>query len=331
MLPVKLTLGGAMVARLAGALAFAANLILLAGAVCAQPNHVGLLSVGNASFYASELVAYRDGLRALGYEEGRNLTITARYANGDYARLPALAAELVRAKIDLFFAPTEPALLAAKAAGTIPIVTVSCDPLDRLLGSVRRPGGNATGFTCVSSDLVSKRFGFLKELIPDLARAAILYRAADTDEAELKSAEQAAAALGVALAGFAVDSPDGFAASFDKMRAQRVQAVQIFTSALTNFNRQRLADLALEHRIAATFSFREFAEVGGLFTYGASLADGWRRAAYFTDKILKGTPPADLPVEQPTRFYLVINQKTASVLGLRIPEALRLQADQIIE
>jgi ABC-type uncharacterized transport system substrate-binding protein len=208
---------------------------------------------------------------------------------------------------------------------------VSCDPLEKLLGSLRRPGGKATGFTCVSSDLVSKRFGLLKSLIPRLGTVALLYNRRDNHELEFKDADAAAKSLGVRLARIPVETPADFEGAFKSMIEQKCDALYIVTSTFANAHWPKLAQLAIQHRLPAMYGFREFAELGGLLSYGANLSDAYRRAAVFVDRILKGAQPSDLPVEQPTRFELVINARTAKMLGLEIPDKLLALADEVIE
>ena len=256
----------------------------------------------------NRLEVFRETLRDLGYEEGRNLIIESRFANGAYDQLPVLAGELARLKVDVFVAGGEPALLAAKAKGeNIPIVVISCDPIEKLLGSLRRPGGNATGFSCVSADLVGKRFGVLKSLLPRMERVAVFYNKRDNHELEFKDADAAAQSLGIGLVRFPVESPADFEPAFKRMVEEKCEALYIVVSTFANFHWEKLAQLALDYRLPAMYGFREFADFGGMLSYGANLSDAWRRAAVFVDKILKGSRPSDLPVEQPTRFELIIN------------------------
>jgi len=232
----------------------------------------------------------------LGYEEGRNLIVESRFADGVYDRLPVLAGELARLKVDVFLTPGEPVLLAAKEKGeNIPIVAVTCDPLEKLLGSLRRPGGNATGFSCVSADLVGKRFSLLKSLLPRRERVAFL----DNHGLEFKDADAVAQSLGIGLVHFPVGSPADFEPAFKRIIEEKCDALYIVASTFANAHWEKLAQLALDYRLPAMYGFREFAYFGGLISYGANLSDGWRRAAAFVDKILKGSRPSDLPVEQP--------------------------------
>jgi len=293
---------------------------------------VGILALPPANTMQQRLGVFREALRDLGYEEGRNLIVESRFADGVYDRLPVLASELARLKVDVFLATGEPVLLAAKEKGeNIPIVVVSCDPLEKLLGSLRRPGGNATGFSCVSADLVGKRFSLLKSLLPRTERVAVFYNKRDNHELEFKDADAATQSLGINLVHFPVGSPADFEPAFKRMIEEKCDALYIVASAFANAHWENLAQLALNYRLPAMYGFREFAYFGGLLSYGANLSDGWRRAAAFVAKILKGSQPSDLPVEQPTRFELVINMRTAKTLGVDVPPTLLALADEVIE
>jgi putative tryptophan/tyrosine transport system substrate-binding protein len=322
--------------RLANALVIAIALVLCASSSDAQQSgkvfRVGILQLPSAKTMQNRLGAFRETLRDLGYEEGRNLIIESRFADGAYDQLPVLAGELARLKVDVFLVGGEPVLLAAKEKGeNIPIVVVSCDPLEKLVGSLRRPGGNATGFSCVSADLVGKRFSLLKDLLPRMGRVAMLYNKRDDHELEFKDVEATAQSLRISLVRFPVESPADFEPAFRRMIEGKCDALYIFASAFANFHWEKLAQLALNYRLPAMYGFREFVEFGGLVSYGASTSDGYRRAAAFVDKILRGSQPSDLPVEQPTRFELVINARTAKALGLDVPPTLLATADVVIE
>jgi putative ABC transport system substrate-binding protein len=323
--------------RLLSALTLACALIACAaGPADAQGSsktyRIGFISLVTSSIAEPWLKALHEELRKLGYEEGRNLTFLPRYSQGDRDRMKDLAAELASAKVDVFLAAGEPALQAAKSHGAnIPIITVSCDPLEKLMGSLARPGGNATGFTCISTDLGSKRLGLLKALLPKGERLAVLYSEPDTLEPELQQLEAQARQIGLTVARFPVRSPVDFAPTFKEMADRKSDALYIAASSFANLHRAKLAELALAHRLPAIYGFREFAQAGGLMTYGAPLQDGFRRAAHQIDKILKGASPSDVPLEQPTRFELVLNMKTAKALGLDVPAGLLVQADELIE
>jgi putative tryptophan/tyrosine transport system substrate-binding protein len=322
--------------RLAHLLVFAIVLVFCASSSDAQQSgkvsKVGVLALVSAKAMQNRLGVVRETLRDLGYEEGRNLVIESRFADGSYDQLPVLASELARLKIDVFLAGGEAALLAAKDRGeNIPIVVVSCDPLEKLVGSLRRPGGNATGFSCVSADLVGKRFSLLKSLLPRMERVAIFYNKRDNHELEFKDANAAAQSLGIGLVHFPVGSPADFESAFKRMVEEKCSGLYIVASAFANSHWEKLAHLALNYRLPAMYGFREFADVGGLLSYGTNLSDAWRRGAIFVDKIFKGSRPSDLPVEQPTHFELIINARTAKALGVTIPDAVLVQAHEVIE
>jgi putative ABC transport system substrate-binding protein len=316
-------------------LTFVVGLALAPLGLHAQPAktyRIGFMVPSSPATTDTWLSAFRKELASLGYMEGKNLTIESRFANGAREKLPALAAELAALKVDVFFAPGEPALLAAKDHGAnLPIVTVTCDPLDKLVASLARPGGNATGFTCVSSELAGKRVGLFKSLLPRARRLAVLYNPADNGEPELADVHKAAQSAGLEIAPFPVTSPKDFDAAFKGMTAQHCDGLYILASSFANQHRTALAALATEARLPALYGFREFADAGGLMSYGASFVTGFTRAAHMVDKVLKGSSPADIPVEQPTHFDLVLNAKTAKALGLEFPATLLAQADDVIE
>jgi putative ABC transport system substrate-binding protein len=318
------------------ALIFATALVCCAGASSAQNERkmfrVGFVALVSQSIAEPWIKVVHEELRKSGYQNGKNLIVVPRFANGDRDRLKDLVIEIAAAKVDVFLTAGEPALIAAKTYGeNIPIVTVTCDPLERLIGSLARPGGNATGFTCISSDLGSKRLGLLKTMLPKGERIAVLYSEPDTFEPELRELETQGRRAGMEILRFPVRSPEDFEPTFKRMGDRKSDAVYIAASSFANLHRAKLAELALAHRLPAMYGFREFAQAGGLITYGAPLQDGFRRAADQVDRILKGASPADVPVEQPTRFELVVNMKTANALGLEIPSSLLAQADEVIE
>ena len=274
---------------------------------------------------------FRQGLRELGYVEGKNIIIEARWADGNLDRLPELARELARLNVKVMLVGGDQGLRAAQAASTtIPIVLSACDPLESLVASIARPGGRVTGLTCISSELAGKRLNLLKELVPALARVAILYNPDDRNKAwEMRQIEEAARSLRLTIRAFEARSSgeidDAFAARTD------AQAFLILADPFMVFNQKKLAELTLRNRLPAIFGFREFADAGGLVAYGASLREQYRRAASYIDKILKGANPGELPVEQPTKFELIVNLKTAKVLGLDVPATLLVAADEVIE
>jgi len=289
--------------------------------------------LGNFSATAPVVDGFRQGLRDLGYAEGRNIVIEARWAEGNLDRLPELARELARLNVNVMFVGGDHGLRAAKeVSGAIPIVVLACDPLDSFVASIARPGGKATGLTCISSELTSKRLQMLKELVPALSRVAVLYNPEDRNKVlEYEQSQGAARTLNLSVRAFQARSEAEINKAFREIADDRAEALVIFADALMVFHERRLAELALQNRIPAIFGFREFADLGGLITYGANLREQFRRAAGFVDKILKGASPGDLPIEQPTRFELVINLKTAKALGLTVPDKLLALADEVIE
>src|SRR6266852_435003 len=281
--------------------------------------------------------AFRQGLRDLGYVEGRNVVIEYRSAEGKLERLPARAAELVALKVDVIVASGTLAALAAKqTTRTLPIVfTSAADPVtDGLVTSLAQPGGNGTGLSNLAPELVGKRRELLTQAVPGVSRVAVLWQPGAVDERTekdmLKGAEVAARALGVRLQFVEARGPDDFDRAFSDMTKARAGALTVLGSTMFGNERRRLVDLAAKNRLPAVYPWREFVDAGGLMSYGPDLADLYRRAATYVDKILKGAKPADLPVEQPTKFELVINVKTAKTLGLTIPQSVLGRADEVI-
>jgi putative tryptophan/tyrosine transport system substrate-binding protein len=289
----------------------------------------------NPSDLAVLFAAFREGLRELGYVEGRNIQIESRWAEGNYDRLPGLAADLVRLKVDVIVTYGTPAAQAAKGAtGTIPIVMAAIiDPVaSGLVTSLARPGGNITGQSMMSPDLAEKQLQILKELVPKTSRVAVLHNPANPGNApQVRHAQDAARALGVRLQILGARGPSEIDSAFSAMAAEQAGAVIVLVDAVLQSNRARIADLAARHRLPAVYGLHEYAEAGGLLAYGPNRLDMFRRAATYVDRILKGAKPGDLPVEQPSTFTLVINLKTAKALGLTIPPSLLLRADQVIE
>jgi putative ABC transport system substrate-binding protein len=282
--------------------------------------------------------AFRQGLRDLGYVEGRNVVIEYREAEGKYDRLPALAAELVALKVDVILAGGTPATLAAKpATRTLPIVFAAvADPVTSgLVTSLARPGGNVTGLSVLAPELVGKCLELLKQAVPGVSRVAVLWHPGAlgerTEKDMLKGADVAARALGVRLQFLGTRGPDEFDRAFSDMTRARAGALTVLGSAMFLTERGRLVDLAAKHRLPAVYPWREGADAGGLMAYRPNVADLFRRAATYVDKILKGAKPGDLPVEQPTKFELVINLKTAKALGLTIPPSVLGRADEVIQ
>jgi putative ABC transport system substrate-binding protein len=282
--------------------------------------------------------AFRQGLRDLGYVEGRNLVIEYREAEGKADRLPALAAELVALKVDVIVAPITSAARAAKqATETIPIVfAVSADPVtDGLVTSLARPGGNVTGLSILAPELVGKRLELLTQAVPGVSRVAVLRLPGAlgerTDKYMLTEAEAAARALGVRLQLVEARGPADIDRAFSDMTSARADALTVLPSNMFLRERRRLVDLAAKNRLPAVYSGRAVVDAGGLMSYGPNIADNYRRAATYVDKILKGAKPGDLPVEQPAKFELIINLKTAKDLGLIIPQSVLARADEVIQ
>ena len=277
----------------------------------------------------------RDRLRELGYAEGQNVIYESRWAEGQVARLADLAGELVKAKVDIIAtAGTEAALAAKRATSSIPIVMATgVDPVEvGLVGALARPGGNVTGVTSMQNEVAAKRVELFRQLLPRASRIAILFDA-DNHASELlvRHTEAGATSLRVTLQKVSVRSLKEADAAFSAMKQDHVAAVILVASPTFLGERRRLADLAIAHRLPMMVGSREYAEAGGLVSYGTDYPELFRRAAAYIDKILKGAKPEDLPVEQPTKFELVINLKTAKALGLTIPPSLLARADEIIQ
>ena len=274
-------------------------------------------------------------LRELGYAQGRNLIIERRFTEGNNERYHALAIEFVNLKVDLVVAPGTAAALAAKAAtSVIPIVTVVVgDPVSaRLIASLDRPGGNITGTSSSASDLAGKELELLKEVVPQLSRVAVLFNPTNTSHAPLvKELEVAATILRVRLQSFGVRAPNEIRNAFAKMATNPAEALITLDDPLMSAQSRDIVELAMLQRLPMISTERSYAEDGALLSYGASFSDLFRRAATYVDKILKGAKPADLPVERPTKFELVINLKTAKTLGLVIPATMLARADEVIE
>ena len=282
--------------------------------------------------------AFRQSLRDLEYVEGRNVVIEFRSAEGKLDRFPALAAELVTLRVDVIVAANTGAALAAKqATKTIPIVFAGpADPITSgLVNSLARPGGNVTGLSSSGPELVGKGLELLKQAVPGVNRVAALWHRDYPERTQrdiLEQADVAARALGVHLQFVeARGGPENFDRAFSELTRARADALTVLTSVLFISERRRLVDLAARNRLPVVYPVRDFVDDGGLMSYGPHWADIYRRAATYVDKILKGAQPADLPVEQPTRFELVINLKTAKALGLTIPPSVLARADQVVE
>jgi putative ABC transport system substrate-binding protein len=296
---------------------------------------IGMLETTSMALNAANLDAFRQGLRELGYVEGRNFMIEYRSADGRRERFPELATELVRLKVDVILTRGTPAVMAAKnATGTIPVVmAASGDPLlSGVVAGLARPGGNVTGLSAIVVEVTGKRLQLLREVVPGVSRIAVLFDMGNPNNAlQWKETEIAAPSLGVQPQLLDVRKPGDFGGAFDAAIRQRAGAMVVGIDALTQANHRSIIDLAAKHRLPAIYASREFVDAGGLVAYGVSYPHLYHRAASFVDKILKGAKPADLPVEQPTKFELVVNLKTAKALGLTIPPTVLLQADHVIE
>jgi putative ABC transport system substrate-binding protein len=281
------------------------------------------------------LAAFRQALQELGWVEGRNITIEARYADGKPERLAALASELVQARVDLIVTnAAQPVEAARSATSTIPIVMAAVgDALGAgYVASLARPGGNLTGLTLMATDQSAKRLELIKELSPGLARVAALWNGnASGHRLQMKEMEPAARVLGLALQSIPIQKADDIEAGLQSAQKSNAQAVVTMDDPMIQLNRARIVEIAMRQRVPVMGEFRAMAAAGALMSYGPNQIDLWRRSAAYVDKILKGAKPADLPVEQPTKFELVINLKTAKALGLDIPPKLLALADEAIE
>jgi putative ABC transport system substrate-binding protein len=319
---------------------------LLGGAAAAWPfragaqqagkvYRIGVLEMTSATLNVANVYALRAGLRQLGYFEGQNLVIEYRSADGRDDRFPGLARELLALKVDVIVTRGTPAAKAAKnATSTVPVVmAASGDPLGTgLVTSLSRPGGNITGLSAIVGELAPKRLELIREIVPGLARIAVLANTSnDAVRRDWARIETAARSLGVQSQLLDLRESDALGPTFDDASARRADALVVVIDAITQANQQRIVDLAMKHRLPAIYSSREFVDAGGLISYGVSYPDLYRRAATYVDKILKGTKPADLPVVQPTKFELVINLKTAKALGIEVPPSLLALADGVIE
>jgi putative ABC transport system substrate-binding protein len=299
---------------------------------------IGYLATYLVGRPAASLEAFLEGLHGLGYVEGKNVVIEYRDAEGKGERLPALAAELVALKVDVIVAAagTPPALAARGATRTVPIVFIAVgNPVSSgLVISLARPGGNATGLSAVSPELTSKWLELITQAVPGIARVAFLRQPGalgGADEEVLKQAEGAARTLGVRLQLVEARGPADLDRAFSEMTKAHAGALAVLSTPMFSSVRGRIIDLASQHRLPTVFSFRQYVDAGGFMSYGPNQGDLFRRAATYVDRILKGARPADLPVEQPTTFELVINLKTAKALGLTIPPSLLLRADEVIQ
>jgi putative ABC transport system substrate-binding protein len=296
---------------------------------------IGVLAGSSSAGESPRVEAFRQGLRDLGHVEGKNIAIEYRYADAKFDKLPALADELIRLQVEVLVVSTTPAVQAAKkATRTIPIVFFGVfDPVAAgLVDSLARPGGNITGFTNIATTLAGKRLELLKETVPKLSRIAVLYDPKSPGAvAQWNESQQQARELGLQLHSMEVSSADKYEGAFKQAVKARSGALAVTADALANANRKQIADLATKARLPAIYPWGEFVDSGGLMSYGPNFAAVGRDAARYVDKILKGTKPADLPVEQPTKFELVINSRTAKSLGLTIPPVVLMRAEKVVK
>ena len=298
---------------------------------------IGILVPGSSEL-SGIFDGFYQGLKDLGYIEGQNIGIERRYGESKLERLPALAADLVRLKVDVIVAfSTPPARAAKQATKTIPIVAAGmADPIgDELVASLARPGGNVTGNTFLGPELIAKRMGLLKETLPGLSRVAALLHSHAYGERTMKDivteTETSARALGMRLQIVQAAGPNDIAGAMSAATGERAEALIVLPSPMLFAEHKRIVRIATESRMPAMYAAREFVDAGGLMSYGANLPDLFRRSATYTDKIIRGVKPADLPVEQPTKFEFVINLKAVKMLGLDMPPMLLARADEVIE
>ena len=299
----------------------------------ASPRLIGVLLV-ESSLESKEVQAFQQGLLEAGYSEGRDMVIEWRSANGDYGRVPELAADLVQRKVDVIVVDSTPGAQAVKrATSTIPIVmAVIGDPVGSgLVTNLAHPDRNITGFSVLAAELSDKRLQMLKETIPRLTRVTVLWNP-DT-EWHAKAVEHlkaAAPSLSIKLSFVSVRTPEEFSPAFSAARHARAQALYVLSDALFGIHRRTLLELASKARLPGIYAQRHFPDDGGLMSYGANYVDHWRRSAGYVDKILKGTKPGDLPIQQAAQFEFVVNLRTAKALGLTIPQSVLLKADEVI-
>jgi len=296
---------------------------------------IGVLHPGTPASAPQSVEAFRQGLREHGYEEGKNIVVERRYTESRPERVAEVAAEFVRLKVDVIVTSLDVATAAVKQqTQTIPIVmAISIDPVATgFVSSLARPGGNVTGLSTMSPELAAKRLELLREAVPGLSRVAIMWNTnVPGNLLEYKEAGDAARSMRLQLQSVEVSSVDDFERAFSALKTGGAQALIVAGSGLTSTNARQIASLAMKHRLPSMVSSRDRVDAGGLIAYGPNLAELWRRAATYVDKILKGAKPGDLPIEQPSKFELIINLKTARALGLTLPQSLVLRADEVIQ
>ena len=293
---------------------------------------VGWLASGSPSGVAPLTGAFRQGLRELGYVDGKNIAIEYRYADGKFDRLPDLATEIVHLKVDVIIVANDQAIRAVQqATATIPIVMVAEDPLGLgFIASLARPGGNLTGLSFMATELAGKRLELLTEAFPKLSRVAVIRTSGPAQEQQVKEIQIAAQPLGVQIQTVQIQNPDDFENAFLTITKGRPGALLVLRSSLFRTHALRIKEFAEKRQLPTMYDDRIFVEAGGLMSYGTNTLDVYRRAATYVDKILKGTKPADLPVEQPMKFEFVVNLKTAKQIGLTIPPNVLVRADRVI-
>jgi len=321
--------------KLAGLSVIAFALVMVGAVVEAQQPkkipRIGFLST--AAPPGTPYESFRQGLRDLGYVEGQNIGIEYRYGEGR-PRLAELATELVELKVDLIVAQGQAAMIAKTAARAVPVVFgMSGDPVDAgLVDGLARPGGNMTGTTFLAFELVGKRLELLKEAVPKISRVAVMaYPGHPGEERELKETQLTAQALKTALHYLSVTNSADIDKAFGMIAKEHADAILAFPDPITMSHRTQIAEFALKRRLPSVFGWKDYVEAGGLMSYGPNLGESWRRVAVYVDKILKGTKPADLPVERPAKFEFIINLKTANALGLTIPQSVLYRADKVIK
>ena len=296
---------------------------------------IGVLHPGTPASAPQSVEAFRQGLREHGYEEGKNIVVERRYTESRPERVAEIAAEFVRLKVDVIVTSLDVATAAVKQqTQTIPIVmAISIDPVATgFVSSLARPGGNVTGLSTMSPELAAKRLELLREAVPGLSRVAIMWNTnVPGNLLEYKEAGDAARSMRLQLQSVEVSSVDDFERAFSALKTGGAQALIVAGSGLTFTNARQIATLAMKHRLPSIVSSRDRVDAGGLIAYGPNLAELWRRSATYVDKILKGAKPGDLPIEQPSKFELIINLKTARALGLTLPQSLVLRADEVIQ
>jgi putative ABC transport system substrate-binding protein len=296
---------------------------------------VGFLGNSTAALEANLVGPFREGMRELGYEEGRNVVIEYRWAEGNYARLPALVGELLAAKVDVIVTAGTPAALAVKGVtSSTPCVMVAVgDPVGtKLIASLARPGGNLTGLSSVAPDLEGKRLELLRDILPNLSHVAVFLNSSNLfHETGVRQAREAAQSLRIKLQFLDVRKAEELDGAFAAITKEQPEAVLIFADRVFLHNRTRIIDFIAKSRLPSVNAYRELVEAGGLMSFGPSYGDMHRRAAQYVHKILKGAKPADLPVEQPVKFELFVNVKAAKALGITVPPTLLARADEVIE